>query len=55
MKPMIYAFVMACLAGLLTEFAATWLMIVNQLAVVPVMIVVFGITFMFMAERENVR
>jgi len=53
MKPMIYAFVFACLAGLLTEFAATFLGIVNQLAVVPVMLVVFGITFIAMAERET--
>ena len=52
MKPMIYAFVMACLAGLLTEFAATWLMIVNQLAVVPVMLVVFAVTFIAVAEME---
>jgi len=53
MKPMIYAFVFAALVGLLTEFAATFLMIVSQLAVVPVMIVTFGATFIAMAERET--
>ena len=52
MKPIICAFVFACLAGLLTEFAATWLMIVSQLAVVPVMLIVFAVAFVAVSERE---